>query len=68
MDTILCILLNLNVITSPGTYTKSQISNFEQLYSAPIANTENNLPVLIPVLAEYEPEVPEIIITDNVGN
>jgi len=67
-DTLLCILLSLNVITSPGTYDTSQIDSFKHVFSLPISNVENNLPLLIMVLAEYEPEVPEIYIPDDVAN
>jgi len=67
MDTALAVLLYLNVITSPGTYYTSQLSNFEQIYSQPMANVENNLPLLEAVLAEYEPlEVGITVLDDGV--
>ena len=68
MDTLLCILLSLNAINSPGTYYTRQIDSFATVYSIPITNTKNNLPILNLVLAEYEPEVPQIYIPDNVVN
>lgn len=65
MDTILCILLNLNVISSPGTYNISQIDSLEQVFSLTINNTKNNLSILNSVLAEYLPELNGITIIDN---
>ena len=65
MDTALSILLSLHAIISPGTYYTSQIDSFEIVYSIPISNIENNLGLLLPVLAEYEPEIEGITILDN---
>ena len=65
MDTILCIFLKLNIITSPGTYYTSQIDSFEQVYATPINIIKNDPGSLTLTLATYEAEVPPIVIIDD---
>jgi len=65
MDTLVSILLYLNVITSSGHYTSAEISNYAVIYSAQINLVETTPGELPPLLVEFEPEA--IIVIDNMG-
>jgi len=65
MDTLLSVLLFLNVITPGGNYTRTQINDFATIYSAQINVIENNFGELISIVNEYDPEA--YVILDNLG-
>ncbi len=64
MDTLLSVLLYIGVVTSPGTYTISQINDLEIIYQTRITAIEYD-PILFPeIISDFYPEA-EIIIVDN---
>jgi len=65
MDTLVSVLLYLNVISSSGYYTANDINNFGSLYASQISNVKNNLPQLEMVMDEEEPLA--ITVIDNLG-
>lgn|GEM_PF-5717922 len=65
MDTLISVLLYMNVIASNGHYTVSDINNFATVYSAQINAIEINLPQLEAVLAQEEPMA--IWVMDGLG-
>ncbi len=65
MDSIICILLSLNVITSSGHYTSLDISNYAAIYSAQINQVETTPGELEPIMTEYEPLA--VIVIDEMG-
>ena len=65
MDTLLCVLLYLNVISPSGQYTTNDIQNFATVYSAQI-NVAENTPGQLPIIMnEFEGEA--IVIQDSLG-
>lgn len=65
MDTLVSVLLYLNVISSSGTYTPDQINNYAVMYAGPIANAEQAPGELAVILSDYETEA--IIVIDSMG-
>lgn len=64
-DTLVSVLLYLNVISSGGSYTVNDINNFAAVYASQIRSIENNPPLLETVLDEEEPMA--IWLIDNLG-
>lgn len=67
MDTILSIFIYMNVVTSPGTYTTTQIGNYEEIYSLTVTTIKGNPEVLNMVISEYEMETASITVIDDGG-
>ena len=63
MDTIVSILLYMNVITGSGNYTMGQLNIYAEIYAPQINAVENTYGLLPSVLAEFEPEA--IIVIDS---
>jgi len=65
MDTLVSILLYLNVISSSGSYTVNNIHNLGAVYATQIISIENDLSQLEMVMDEEEPLA--ITVIDNLG-
>ncbi len=65
MDTLVSILMYMNVISPAGHYTKIDINNFSAIYAPQIRAIEINPIQLAAVLIEEEPMA--IWVIDNLG-
>jgi len=65
MDTLVSVLLFLNVINPANNYTITEINNFAIIYSQQINNIENDLTQLDAVLDADEPIA--ITVIDGLG-
>jgi len=63
MDTVVSILLYMNVLTGSGNYTMEQLNNFAVIYAPQISVIENTPGELPPILEAFEPEA--IVIIDG---
>lgn len=62
METLLAILLYLQIIFSPGTYEKTYIDNLEIEHQTEIQNVQNNPEQMRIVNEVYLPQVEHVII------
>ena len=65
MQIILSILLYLNVISSPGTYTTTDIQNDVLNNQAAVSNVQSNTVLLNYVVATYKKQVSSIGVLDD---
>jgi len=65
MQIILSILLYLNVISSPGTYTVTQIQADVDANTSSVSAIQNNTSLLTYVVATYKKQVSGINILDD---
>ena len=65
MDTLVSVLLYLNVLTSGNIYTRSQINNDAAIYAAQIFYVETDPALLPEVMINYEEDA--IWVIDNIG-
>jgi hypothetical protein len=65
MHIILSILLYLNVLSSPGTYTTRQVDVFEQVNQTAILQIEQQPVLLNNVVQTFGPEADAIVIIDT---
>ena len=68
MDTLLSVLMFMNVIVPNGTYNQSYIDQSVSTYSTPISAMESDPNIVGMVLGMYGPEVPSIIIINDDDN
>lgn len=65
LDTLLCILLHLSVIFSPGQYYQSEIDQYEQENQAAINAIHNDPQLEAQIVAERTPDLEFIDIVDD---
>ena len=65
MDSLLSILMYINVVTSPGTYTYNQVELLLSSNSAQITVVENNPALLNLAISEFYEEAEGITILDE---
>ncbi len=64
-EVLLCILLYLSVIFSPGEYTEAEIDGFEVQHQAAITTIHNDPQLEASIVTEYSPQLEFIGIIDG---
>ena len=68
MFALLCVMLFLNLIFSPGTYTTHTINTIEQQNQVQIDNVENDPYLYNQVKAQYANEASTVVVKDRDEN
>lgn len=64
LETLVCILLYLNVMVSPGTYTMSEVGQFETDHSTEISEIHSDPTFEAVVVQTFQPQLEFIEIID----
>ncbi len=67
MEILLCLLLYLTVITSPGTYSQSEIMDFEQANEQEISAIQQDQPLTAQIVETFIDDVQFVEVADYIS-